>query len=145
LPEGKSKYFFVSNSSEDNATVLSIIGELEERFKLSCIYADRDFQGGKDITANIREGMSQSLKVLLFLSPNFLQSGWCKYETDAAFITSMGCGYSCITPVLLEECEIPATLVTLTYIDATVPGIDVSAKIASALASAGILRQQLAN
>ncbi|KAL4224604.1 hypothetical protein ACF0H5_015303 [Mactra antiquata] len=133
LPDGKVKHFFISFCNEDNEKILPIIDELENRFKLQCMYADRDFQPGKDIAVNIREGMMMSSKVLLFLSPRFLQSGWCKYETDAAFVNSMGCGYSCIVPVLLEECEIPPTLVTLTYIDATIPGIDIPSKIASSL------------
>ncbi|XP_053384636.1 uncharacterized protein LOC123536364 [Mercenaria mercenaria] len=133
LPDGKTKHFFVSYNSLDKQRVFAIVDEVEKRFGLQCVFDERDFQGGKDISVNIREGMMNSLKVLLFLTPNFLQSGWCKYETDAAFVLSMGCGYSCIVPVLLEECEIPPTLVTLTYIDATITGIDVPEKIASAL------------
>ncbi|XP_060575435.1 uncharacterized protein LOC132732927 [Ruditapes philippinarum] len=133
LPEGKTKHFFVSYTSLDKERVHSVIEDVEKRFGLQCVFDERDFQGGKDITVNIREGMMSSLKVLLFLTQNFLESGWCKYETDAAFINSMGCGYSCIVPVLLEECEIPPTLVTLTYIDATIPGLDVPAKIAASL------------
>ena len=138
LPEGKTKHFFVSYTSVDKDRVYSVIKEVERRFGLQCVFDERDFQGGKDITVNIREGMMSSLKVLLFLTPNFLESGWCKYETDAAFVNSMGCGYSCIVPVLLEECPIPPTLVTLTYIDATVPGLDVPAKIAASLLRPGM-------
>lgn len=133
LPEGKTKHFFVSYNSSDKECVFTIVNDLEKRFGLHCVFDERDFQGGKDISVNILEGIKCSLKVLIFLTGNFLRSGWCKYETDAAFVTSMGCGYSCIVPVVLEECEIPPTLVTLTYIDATIPGTDVPAKIASTL------------
>jgi hypothetical protein len=138
LPEGKTKHFFVSYTNLDKERVHSVIEDIEKRFGLQCVFDERDFQGGKDISVNIREGMMSSLKVLLFLTPNFLESGWCKYETDAAFINSMGCGYSCIVPVLLDECEIPPTLVTLTYIDATIPGLDVPAKIAASLLHPGM-------
>jgi hypothetical protein len=138
LSAGKTKHFFVSYSSSDKERVYSVIEEVEKRFGLKCVFDERDFQGGKDITVNIREGMMSSLKVLIFLTPNFLQSGWCKYETDAAFISSMGCGYSCLVPVLLDECNIPPTLVTLTYIDATIPGLDVPAKIAASLLRRGM-------
>jgi hypothetical protein len=63
LPDGKDKYFFVSHSSEDSIQVLMCVEILETRFDLPCFYADRDFQPGKDISENIREGMNRSLKV----------------------------------------------------------------------------------
>jgi hypothetical protein len=42
-------------------------------------------------------------------------------------------GSSCVIPVVLEECELPTTLKTLTYIDATSPEVDVPLKIVEAL------------
>jgi hypothetical protein len=133
LPTGKDKYFFVSYSSEDSDRVWSYVEDLENRFKLPCVYANRDFQPGKNTQECIKEGMARSFKVLLFLTPNFHQSDWCYHEKEYAFACSVEKRTNFIIPVKLEECEIPSALMPLTYVDATDPNSDVPAKIASAL------------
>lgn len=133
LTEGKDKYFFVSYSNGDAERVWSIIEQLETRFRLPCVYGERDFQPGKNIQESIKEGMARSLKVLLFITPNFHQSGWCMFEREYAFWRSIQNKNNCIIPVKLEDCEIPTALTPIKYVDATVPGVDVPAKIASAL------------
>ncbi|XP_053380572.1 uncharacterized protein LOC123547430 [Mercenaria mercenaria] len=137
LPTGKDRYFFISYSSDDSDRVWSCVEELENRFNLSCVYGNRDFQPGKNIQENIREGMARSLKVLMFLTPNFHQSGWCTMEREYAFMCSVENRSNCIIPVKLEECEIPSALTPLTYVDATDPSCDIAAKIASALIQVG--------
>ena len=82
LPPGKSFHMFISHSGDDSEEVWELIKKLETRFKIRCLYADRDFQPGKDITDNIKESIEISMKILLILSPSYLDSGYCWFEPE---------------------------------------------------------------
>lgn len=119
LPESKLYHLFVSYASEDKDKVLDVVDQLEKVYGVKCLVADRDFQAGKPIRANIEEGMRTSLKTLMFLTPNFTKSEYCKHEADLAFQMSVDQQEECVIPVLLEKCEIPYSIKPITYIDAT--------------------------
>lgn len=54
----------------------------EHRIKL-CVY-DRDFIAGRPISECILEAIGVSRRVILVVSKNFIQSPWCRFETDLA-------------------------------------------------------------
>ncbi len=56
--------------------------EGEHGLKL-CMY-HRDFKVGRDLADTIVEGINSSSKILLILSPTFLNSCWCKFEVMMA-------------------------------------------------------------
>lgn len=81
---------FVSYSNSDTQWVISrLLPQLEcstiGNLKL-CVY-DRDFVAGRNISECILESIKQSRKIILVLSNSFLQSPWCKFETDLAQYT----------------------------------------------------------
>ena len=56
--------------------------EGEHGLKL-CMY-HRDFKVGRDLADTIVEGINSSSKILLILSPTFLNSCWCEFEVRMA-------------------------------------------------------------
>ncbi|XP_076318108.1 toll-like receptor 4 [Tachypleus tridentatus] len=77
---------FVSYSASDSDWVFnSLVPKLENEtanLKL-CVY-DRDFLAGRNISDCILDSIKNSRKVILVLSPNFIQSRWCRFETELA-------------------------------------------------------------
>ena len=119
LPASKTFHLFICYASEDRDRVFPIVTDLETNFGAKCLFADRDFQPGKEIRVNIEDGINNSVKILTVLSPNFTRSPYCMHESEIAFQKSMETGLNYVIPVLLEECEIPYGLKPKTYIDAT--------------------------
>ncbi|KAH9374061.1 hypothetical protein HPB48_005330 [Haemaphysalis longicornis] len=81
---------FVSYSNSDTQWVISrLLPQLEcssiGNLKL-CVY-DRDFLAGRNISECILDSIKHSRKIILVLSNSFLQSPWCKFETDLAQYT----------------------------------------------------------
>ena len=58
------------------STRFCLVSETSLRF---CV-AQRDFLVGATIIDNIIRAINGSRKVVLLITPNFLQSGWCKEE-----------------------------------------------------------------
>ncbi|XP_023211537.1 toll-like receptor 2 [Centruroides sculpturatus] len=77
---------FISYSTNDSDWVFNIfLPHLENRtndLKL-CVY-DRDFVAGKGISECILDSIKCSRKTILIISNHFLQSRWCKFESDLA-------------------------------------------------------------
>ncbi|XP_076368283.1 toll-like receptor 4 [Tachypleus tridentatus] len=77
---------FVSYSASDSDWVFNrLIPELENEMRnlKLCVY-DRDFVAGRNISDCILDSVKNSRKVILVLSPSFIQSRWCKFETELA-------------------------------------------------------------
>ncbi|XP_019630947.1 PREDICTED: uncharacterized protein LOC109474907 [Branchiostoma belcheri] len=110
--------FFVSHSSKDadwvNFALLPAL-EVDLRFK-GCV-ADRDFMPGKSVFDNIIYSIENSYKTLLILTPNFVTSEWCKYETEQALVESLTSKTGRVIPIMLHNCDVPASLRTITYLD----------------------------
>ncbi|XP_078674704.1 uncharacterized protein LOC144912843 [Branchiostoma floridae x Branchiostoma belcheri] len=110
--------FFVSHSSKDadwvNFALLPAM-EVDLRFK-GCV-ADRDFMPGKSVFDNIIYSIENSYKTLLILTPNFVTSEWCKYETEQALVESLTSKTGRVIPIMLHNCDVPASLRTITYLD----------------------------
>ncbi len=58
--------------------------ELEGEHGLKLCMYHRDFKVGRDLADTIVEGINSSSKILLILSPNFLNSCWCEFEVRMA-------------------------------------------------------------
>ncbi|CAG2194099.1 unnamed protein product [Mytilus edulis] len=87
---------------------------------LKCAYHERDFIPGLTIIENIVHFLKCSLKVVIVLTPDFLESSWTKYETELAKLISLNpAGDVRIVPVVVQDCTIPECLINLTYLDAT--------------------------
>ena len=61
---------------------------LEENGKKVCVDF-RDFTPGVPITENIVEAIVESKVTILVLTPSFIESEWCKYESRHALGVSL--------------------------------------------------------
>ncbi|XP_048768075.1 uncharacterized protein LOC125674818 isoform X3 [Ostrea edulis] len=131
LPPGKKYHLFVSYSSEDREAANTIRDQMERRFHLKCMDFERDFIPGKNIDKNIADEMLHSVKVLLILSPFYIQSFWCVTEArEACNLSFTDVENLNVIPLLLRplEKDLPPFLKSYVYIDAQ-KELDVPAKI----------------
>ena len=85
---------FVCYNSHDRDWVCKVLQpklEDENRFRL-CLHG-RDFELGGPIIEQIIDSIERSRKVLLILSPHFVQSNWCESEMNMALqkLVNKGC------------------------------------------------------
>ncbi|XP_063428656.1 uncharacterized protein LOC134711746 [Mytilus trossulus] len=123
LPEGKQYHvFFVYRTVvPDKDWVKEVACSIEANESgLKCAYHERDFIPGLTIIENIVYFLKCSLKVVIVLTPDFLESSWTKYETELAQLISLNpTGDVRVVPVVVQDCTIPECLINLTYLDAT--------------------------
>ena len=108
---------FISYEEEDAAFVHNhLLLNLEEDAKLKLCIHKRDFQPGKDITANITSGIRNSRNVVAILSKTYLESYWCMFEYNMARmegIYSRDCENMFILVSLVDLSEINLPLCVL--------------------------------
>ncbi|XP_078592903.1 tetratricopeptide repeat protein 22-like [Branchiostoma floridae x Branchiostoma japonicum] len=110
--------FFVSHSSKDADWVdYALLPALEGEYRFKGCVADRDFILGKSVFDNIIHSIENSYKTLLILTPNFVTSEWCEYEKDQAMVEHLKSKRGCVIPIMLEKCNVPASVRTITYLD----------------------------
>lgn len=122
LPEGKQchVFFIYRTVYPDKDWVKQVAESLEaDEMGFKCAFHERDFIPGLSILDNIVYFLKCSLKIVIVLTPEFLNSAWTKYETELAQILSIKQDDLRIIPVMLQSCDVPDTLKTLTYLDAT--------------------------
>ena len=71
----------------------------------------RDFIPGRSIIENINDGIHQSRKTILVLSPNFVGSNWCYHEMQMAHMRFLDDNLDVLVLVLLDD--IPEHKITL--------------------------------
>ncbi|XP_070533225.1 uncharacterized protein [Ptychodera flava] len=93
---------FVTYSSKDEEFVDTVLTDLERdnRYRL-CLH-QRDFQGGRSIFYNIEEALNKSRCTILVLSPAFIESKWCQFETMSAMRRLVDSGQRLI-PIMKED------------------------------------------
>jgi hypothetical protein len=69
------------------------------------------------IYSSIEKGLDESRFVVLCLSPAALESNWVGMERSATAFRATSSGQRRLIPLLLEECEIPAALADIKYLD----------------------------
>lgn len=73
------------------------------------------------------------MKILIVITPNYLESNFCNYEKCLAFFIHAGERRHCLIPLLLKPCnDLPVEFKQLTYIDAETEQ-DIPARIVDAL------------
>ncbi|XP_019626110.1 PREDICTED: tetratricopeptide repeat protein 22-like [Branchiostoma belcheri] len=111
--------FFVIHSAKDEEWVnYTLLANLEGEHRLKGCIADRDFELGKYVVDNITAAIEESAKVLVILTPDMVQSKWCKHEMKNALHAKVEEGSETVIPVLLKDCEVPDEIKNITYLDA---------------------------
>ena len=97
---------FVSYNRRDHEWVDDILQpkpEDENGIKL-CLH-QRDFQLGGDIIEQIVDSIENSRRTLLLLSPHFVQSNWCKFETTMALQKLINGGHDMLLLAILKPLD----------------------------------------
>ncbi|XP_054044306.1 uncharacterized protein LOC128904255 [Rissa tridactyla] len=119
LATHETHHIFVSYSNINSAWARNLIQSLEAMIpNLKACYHERDFIPGKTIIENMVEAIQGSQKIVLVLSPDFVQSRWCLLEANLSVFQD--CLESKpVIPIMLVPCFVPMHLTHLTYIDAS--------------------------
>lgn len=116
LPFDKEFHCFVCYASENRKTVEEIVGNLEKE-GVKCNFYERDFKPGTVILDNINGAIRKSMHMLVILSNDIENRGYCKHEIRQALTEKINENYS-IIPIKIEPCKIPDDLRHIIYIDA---------------------------
>ena len=116
LPYKKDYHLFVCYTEYNAADVRQIVEHLEA-YGLKCCYHERDFLPGQNVLQNINSAIKRSMGIVIVLSEEFVNSGFCQHEIEQALHSSITQSYV-IIPVKTELCVVPDVLKTFTYIDA---------------------------
>ncbi|XP_032850936.2 uncharacterized protein LOC116962106 [Tyto alba] len=117
LAAHETHHIFVSYSNINSEWVRSLIQSLEAMIpNLKACYHERDFIPGKTIIENMVEAIQGSQKIVLVLSPDFIQSRWCLLEANLSVFQDC-LGRKPVIPIMLVPCFVPLQLNHLTYID----------------------------
>ena len=114
-PEMEQVYdVFICYSSLDREWVKNtLLKELESCDIKACIDF-RDFVVGAYIVENIADAIYRTRKTIAVLSPDFMESVYCKHELKTAL--SRMANHQVI-PVLYRPCDVPQNLKNKTYLD----------------------------
>lgn len=116
LPHDKKYHLFVCHEERTVDVVRKLVENLES-MGIICCYSERDFQSGRSIISNISEAIIKSVHMLVVLSENFEESGYCMDEVHQALNLRNRGQYKVIS-IKIEPCSIPICLQHITCIDA---------------------------
>ncbi|XP_074725608.1 uncharacterized protein LOC141943844 [Strix uralensis] len=117
LAAHETHHIFVSYSNMNSAWARNLIQSLEAMIpNLKVCYHERDFIPGKTIIENMVEAIQGSQKIVLVLSPDFVQSRWCLLEANLSIFQDC-LERKPVIPIMLVPCFVPLHLTHLTYID----------------------------
>lgn len=100
---------FISYSSKDRAMAERIATALRA-VSLDVWFDSWEIQPGDGILQKIEDGLTQNDIILILLSPHAVDSTWVRKELDTALMRQLSGQHVTIIPIVIEDCEIPATL-----------------------------------
>ncbi|KAK3101476.1 hypothetical protein FSP39_003875 [Pinctada imbricata] len=110
---------FISYADEDRSFGLhEMLKNVEEAGNLRICCHNRDFIPGVDIAENITRAIHSSRRTICVMSPNYLNSYWCRFELNMARMESIYSrkGEEILFLVLykgIDQCEIPSLVIDL--------------------------------
>lgn len=115
---------FISYNHKDQQPVDMVARQLEITFGKNNIFYDRwSMQPGDSIIGKMNEGLEQYTTFFYFLSTNSLESNMVTREWQSALMSSINNELKFI-PIRLDDCNPPAVMKDLVYIDLYGIGID---------------------
>ena len=112
---------FISYSHRDKEWVRGwLLLRLEQAGLRVCIDF-RDFEPGVPIVKEVERAVLRSRKMLLVLTPSYLDSEWAELESILSATLDPAAQRRRVIPLLLKPCEIPLRIRTLIYLDFTQP------------------------
>lgn len=107
---------FLSHNSKDKPRVRRLAERLKQA-GLRVWFDEWNVRSGDIIALKVDEGLEQSRVLLLCISPNALASGWVALERSTAIHRDPANAARRFIPLLLADCELPATLSRYKYVD----------------------------
>ena len=99
---------FVSYAQDSDKDLNFVLNDLSENIENGreplrlCIGHARDFIPGTSLLESITEAIHNSRKTIIVLSPSYLESEWCYFETQHAWLRLLNEGKDVIILILLE-------------------------------------------
>lgn len=112
---------FISYSHKDKHFVYgTLLPRLEKEGVRMCV-DERNFDIGASLPRNIEKAIEQSRKILLSLTPNWLESEWGNFEHFLTHIQDPMNKNQRLVPILVEPCTLPNLLRGFYCLDLTKP------------------------
>jgi hypothetical protein len=108
---------YISYSSADRHWVQAELLPAFARAGLRVFDTDRDFEVGVPKIVNVERAMTQSRKIMLVLTPEWLDDDWQNYEALLMQSSDPASQLGRTVPLLLKPCELPPRLTMLTWAD----------------------------
>lgn len=118
VPFGKHTRIFISHSHRDKAEVEQLLPFLNAA-NLPIWFDQYDIEVGESIVEGVQSGIEGSAFVVFWITRNFLESRWCKYEMNA-FIKRLIEDNSRVISILgsdVSSRELPLFLRDIKYIE----------------------------
>lgn len=109
------KDFFVSYTRKDVAFATWVAEILEEE-GYSLTIQEWDFLPGDNFVMKINEALIECKRLIIILSPSYLQSKWCEVEWTTKFVEQINSKEARIIPVLVEPVEVRGLLTSIVHI-----------------------------
>jgi tetratricopeptide (TPR) repeat protein len=100
---------FLSHSSKDKPIVRQVAEFLKSK-GISVWFDDWSVKIGEDINIKVEEGLTQSKRLLLFMSNNAFSSEWVTLERSTILFKDPNNRDRRFIPILIDSCTIPDTL-----------------------------------
>ena len=107
---------FLSHSNHDKTQVRRLAQDLKDR-NLGVWLDNWEIKPGGHILTSVEEGLEYSHKLVLCLSKSAVTSDWVNRELSAILFKDPLNKENRYIPVLLEECQIPASLQAFSHVD----------------------------
>ena len=87
-------------------------------YNYRCCYDDRDFAANQTDIQNTVCSVMLSLRIILVLTPEFINDSWSQYEDTIAHVTSLSQRRQKLVPLILRSCDdIPEAFRCLTPVE----------------------------
>ena len=121
LDELYKYHIFFSHSSEDEAWVMDLVAKLEnEPYNYKCFYTSIRNKTKGLLSQNSMCAAMLSERVVVVLTRHYVKSTWFEYQDILQNFTQCSLYRQRIICVLLRDCEIPDSVVSLGFLDARV-------------------------
>jgi TIR domain len=111
---------FISHSSRDKESARWLATEFRNRGLEVWIDHER-IKFGESIPKAIEEGLTQSVCIVVMLSPAFQESKWCRAEYEPLLVQEIERSGIFVIPLLIDSCDIPKLLSQKLYVDLRQP------------------------
>lgn len=117
IPKTSAYDVFISHASEDTAWCEKLVKRLQ-KYGLKVWFDKPQFRSpGASVSNAINEGLANSRRVLLIMTPVYFAKDWTQAEASLAMNQDSFGRRQIVIPILLKDCAIPPSLQSIKYSD----------------------------